>query len=460
MFNPQGSCSRETAGWRLLGHQSCFALIMILGYALLGGSAWGEETTAAADIAPPGTSDWCCVGYDASHTYTSPDVVPTPLKLHWVWQPPESEQAEIFQVVSSGGVVFVHGRHSNSTPIGSRNGCHNWILDLETGVLQKEDPSGTTPNDTTYGHAIGTYGGSVYQCDDGGPPYGGCDVWSPVQISIADRFWAVVQQSKGDGPNPGIYCMPVGQSIGSGWYAGAPASGFGKFCDGNVAIAGGKLFTTTQWTIQGPAVVNGLACYDLSSGHRNWTLDGKFVAVSANSEWCVAVDERMVMVAVSNADGKVLAMTDISSLPECPPMMMDHGVALYDESGSLRKFQLIEKTVDKKDKFTFKSMGQSGIGRFEGPRILGRNNCPFCFSADGTMFLTSGSGITAVPSSKKARHWSWNIPNEYARAMAPLGQPIIAHSKLVVVGRGCVLCFDREGAPKEAEPSKKHDSKP
>jgi hypothetical protein len=396
---------------------------------------------------PAGTGDWYCVGYDAGHSYTSPDIVPTPLKLRWMWQPPANEgQVQLLQVVSSDGKVIVHGRHSNKTPIGERTGSHNWIVDLRTGVSASEDPAGTTPNDTTFGHPIGSYGGAPYQCDDGGPPFGGCDVWSPVQISASEQFWAVVQQSKIDGPDPGIYCMHVGKPIGSGWFSGTKASGSQIFCRGDVAIAGGRLFATTAWTLQGADLVNGLACYDLSGGKRQWKLDGKFAAVSATKDWCVAVDERKALVLISPADGKVAAVADIPALPECPVMITEQGIGLYDESGGFTRYRI----SDKNGKASLASAGHVGIGRFAGPRVVGRYNCPFCFGADGTIFVANGDGVSGSPADKKGKSWSWSLPPE-AHGLGPLGGAIIARGKLVVLGTGGVLCFDAEGAPNPAK---------
>ncbi len=104
-----------------------------------GGLGAAEDTPEASS----GSGDWYCVGYDAGHSYTSPDTVTTPLKFKWCWQPPAEEHVELMQVVSSNGKVFAHGRHINSTPVGQRNCAHNWEINLETGALVKEDPSGT-----------------------------------------------------------------------------------------------------------------------------------------------------------------------------------------------------------------------------------------------------------------------------------------------------------------------------
>ncbi len=46
------------------------------------------------------------------------------------------------------------------------------------------------------------------------------------------------------------------------------------------------------------------------------------------------------------------------------------------------------------------------------------------------MFIASGTSITAIPSTKKAKRWSYTLPAEAMKAIAPFGQPIIAHGML------------------------------
>jgi hypothetical protein len=421
------------------------ALARLLAVCLVAGAA-GAEDAAPTDGGPVGSGDWYCVGYDAGHSYTSPDTVTTPLKFKWCWQPPAEEHVELLHIVSSGGKVFAHGRHMNTTPVGTRNGAHNWSIDLETGKEAKEDPAGTSPNDEVLGYSVGSYGGELYQADDGGPPYGYADVWSPVQISATEQYWAVVNVMHIDGAQPGILCAKTGQGVGSAWQLCTNVAKMATGCAGDVSIAGGKLFATTSWKTAGPQFENGLGCYELAGGHRDWTLDGHFVGVSACADWCVAVDERRVMVAVGAKDGKVLAQIGINALPACPPMLTDKFIALYDDGGGFTTFQLNEKN----GKYSFKTIEHADFGRFSGPAVVGRYNCPFCRSADGTMFVASGASVSAIPASKKAKRWSYTLPPDAIKAIAPFGQPIIAHGMLLVVAKGGVVCFDAKGAPQGA----------
>ncbi len=158
------------------------------------------------------------------------------------------------------------------------------------------------------------------------------------------------------------------------------------------------------------------------------------------------------MVAAGVADGKVLAQVGINSLPACPPVVTDKFIALYDEMGGFTTYQLNQKN----GKYAFKTMEHAEFGRYNGPMVKGRYNCPFCRSADGTVFIASGTTITAIPATKKAKHWSYSLPAEAAKAIAPFGQPIIAHGKLIVVAKGGVVCFDTQGAPTQPKSGSSH----
>jgi hypothetical protein len=411
--------------------RACIAVLMVLH-----AGATAAEDPAAADAAPA-HGDWYCVGYDAGHSYTSPDSLLPPLKVRWTWTPPANTTMDLLHAVSSNGKVFAHSH---------AGGCHNWMLDLETGACDAKDPGGLTPNDLTRGFPIGTAGGIIYQSDDGGPGFVHPDVWSPMQVSASLGLWAVVQQSRVDGDNPGIYCQKLGVWIGEGWFSGVPvpARTMGTLCVGNISMGADVLYATTQWTIPGDGIVNGLSCHELNGGKRRWKLDGKFIAVSAGTDWCVAIDQRFAMVLVSAAEGKVLSVVTIPSLPECPPMVVGNNIRLYDEQGDLTTYTITEKG----GKTSLKVAGRKTIGRFAGNRVEGRYNCPFCFSADGTMYVANGDVVGGLPADPKAKRWLWNPPGDLAHVIGQLGHPIIAHGKLIVVGKGGVICFESQGPPR------------
>jgi hypothetical protein len=408
--------------------------------------AAGVLDAADADPAPApaaaASDDWYCIGHDAAHTYTSGDALAPPLKLRWAWQAPVGG---LLHAVSSGGKVIAHARHVNDTPVGQRNGAHNYYLDLATGMLEKEDPSGTTPNDHVLGYGVGTCSGDVYQCDDGGPPVGGGDVWGTPQLSLATGWWAVVQHSKIDGPDPGIYCMKIGAGIGSGWSATNPIGrDLSMLCDGDVAIGPKELYAAMTWKMKGPEAVDGLCCHELETGKRRWNVPGQFIAVSAGADFCVAVDQRKAMVVLAAADGAVLASTGIAALPDCPPMVVGASIRLADEGGGLTEWQLVEKN----GKRSLKQVGQVAIGKFTGPKLKDRYDAGFCFAADGSLYTANGATVSGAPGTKDGKRWSWTVPGPLAKTIGPLGHPVIARGKLIVTGAGGVLCFDREGAPK------------
>ncbi len=146
----------------------------------------------------------------------------------------------LLQAVSSHGTLFVHGRLVAATSLGDRSGAHNWSVNLDTGALLQQDPAGVTPNDWTYGFSIGTYGGEIYQADDGGPPHCSCDVWGPVEVSASERHWAVINQLHIDGPQPGIFCARIGANYDAGWNIQTTVQRQHTGCFGVASIAAGR----------------------------------------------------------------------------------------------------------------------------------------------------------------------------------------------------------------------------
>jgi hypothetical protein len=390
-----------------------------------------------------GTGDWYGVGYDASHSYTSPDTVLPPLTLRWVWTPPAGRPVELLQAVSSHGALFVHGRFVAATALGDRSGAHTWSVNIDTGALVQLDPAGVTPNDWTYGFPIGTYGGEIYQADDGGPPHCSCDVWGPVEVSASERHWAVINQLHIDGPQPGIFCAHVGANYDAGWNIQTSVQRQHTGCFGVASIAAGRLFVIAQWAGQGPQFEQGLACYELDGGKRDWAVDGSFINVSSDGQWCVAAERAKVLDLYSARDGALLASRALPAVPACPPMIAAGRIGIYDVDGGWATYEL-RQAGGRRD---LAVVDHYDMGRFSAPPIYGPFNCAFCRSADGTVYFAHGAAITAVPPALDAKRATYALPGSLAATLAPFGQPIIAHGRLIVVAQGGVACFDALGKP-------------
>jgi outer membrane protein assembly factor BamB len=397
------------------------------------------------------TDDWYCPGYNAAHTYTSKDVLPPPLKLKWSWSCPKGK---VYQVLYSGGKVFVKGRHPNTTPVGERNGVHNFVLDPETGKLEAEDPEGTSPNDFCDGWAGGTFGGKIYQADDGGPPFCGADVWGNVDIDPEQKMWVVVQHRRIDGPSPGTYCMPLGQGIwGKKWWVGHEVTikDMKQYCTGESAIGPGAVYVAIQWNIKETQQKSGLLCFDLQTGKERWHVAGEFHGVSAGKDFCVAVDKQKVLSGYGTQDGKVLWSLPLGAELECAPMVVGDLVRVYDVSGTLMAMQIVEKD----GKFSVKPSGQPvPLGKYMGPRVMGKHNACFCYSADGTLYVANGPSVFGVKPGPGARPWQWVPPPDQAKAAANLGNPIIAHGMLFAVSSTGVVCFEPDTSKKDEGPKR------
>jgi hypothetical protein len=397
----------------------------------------------SADVQVTATDDWYGPGHDAAHTYTSKDTLPLPLKMKWFWSMP---QGKAHQVLCSGGKVFIKGRHSNTTPIGERVGVHNYVVNLETGQTEKEDPDGTSPNDWCENWAGGTYEGRIYQADDGGPPFCGADVWGPIGIDPVQKTWVVVQHKRVDGPSPGVYCMPLGQGIGQKkWWVGhqVDVKDMKTYCLGDAAIGPGAVYVIIEWKVKDGALKNGLICHEIGSGQERWRVADEFQAVSAGPDFCVAVSKQRVMSAYAAKDGAVLWRVPLAADPECHPMVCGEFVRVYDVQGMLTSF----KVQDKGGKRSAVPAGAAvPVGRFLGPNVKGCNSSCFCYSADGTLYIANGPTVMGFKQGQKP--WQWVPPSDVAKAMGQLGHPIIARGHLFAVGSGGVVCFEYDDKKK------------
>ena len=413
-------------------------------------SAVGARRTALAQAAPPAAAqdapgekdDWYCPAYDAAHTYTSKDSLPAPLKYKWHWKVP---QGRVYQVLSSGGKVFVKGMHPNNTPVGVRSGVHNFVLDPETGQQLAEDPEGTSPNDWCFGWPGGTFGGKIYQADDGGPPFCGADVWGPVQIDPLQKMWLTVQHMRVDGPSPGVYCMATGQGVGGKkWWVGIPVNvkDTQTYCEGDGAIGPGVAYVIIQWKVkEAAALKSGLVCYELVTGKERWHVAGDFECVSAGEDFCVVAAKTGALAAYGAADGKIQWTAQAGGRLECHPMVAGNLVRVYDATGMLTTLKITESGGRR----SVSGGGSQMLGKYAGPRTVGRQNSCFCFSADGTMYVANGNAVGGMRPGKKS--WQWPVPPALQQAVGPLGGPVIARGKLFAVGRSGVICWDTTGAP-------------
>jgi outer membrane protein assembly factor BamB len=409
-------------------------------------AALAAAADAAKDAPAQATAndDWYCPGYNAAHTYTSKDTLPTPLKLKWTWSCPKGK---VYQVLCSGGKVFAKGRHPNPTPIGERVGVHNYVLDIETGKQTAEDPDGVTPNDWCEGWPGGTFGGKIYQADDGGMPFFGCDVWGPIEIDPDQKTWIVVQHKRVDGPSPGIYCMPLDQGA-KKWWVGHEINikETKNYCQGDAAIGPGIAYVAIQWLIKDTQQKSGLLGLELGTGKERWHVPGEFHCVSAGKDFCVATDKQKNMTAYAAADGKVLWQVPLGTDLECHPMVAGDVVRTYDTAGTLMGFQITEKDGKRSAKFDGR---QLPLGKFAGPRMMGRQNTCFCFSADGTLYVANGTTVFGVKPGPGARPWQWVPPPDLPKSLANLGHPIIARGRLFAVASGGVVCFEHDEAKKD-----------
>lgn len=458
------AAAREDAGRLLVAADFCLAAGLtreaeeILDLAARGpgaaafAPAVGARRTALAQAAPPAPQeaptdkdDWYCPAYDAAHTYTSKDALPAPLKFKWHWKAP---QGKVYQVLASGGKVFVKGMHPNDTPIGVRTGVHNFVLDPETGAQLGEDPEGTSPNDFTFGWPGGTYGGKIYQADDGGPPFCGADVWGPVQIDPVQKMWLTVQHMRVDGPSPGVYVMPVGQGVwGKKWWVGLTVNvkDMQTYCEGDGAIGPGVAYVIIQWKVREAAakLKSGLLCYDLATGAERWHVAGEFESISAGEDFCVAATKAGALAAYGAADGKLQWTAQAGGRLECHPMVAGNVVRVYDASGNLTTLKIAEAGGRR----SVSAAGSQMLGKYAGPRTVGRQNSCFCFSADGTMYVANGNAVGGMKPGKKS--WQWPVPPALLQIVGPLGGPILARGKLYAVGSTGVVCWDTAGAPKK-----------
>lgn len=459
------AAAREDAGRLLVAADFCLAAGLtresdeILDLAARGpgaaaiASAVGARRTARVQATPPAAAqeaptdkdDWYGPAYDAAHTYTSKDSLPAPLKYKWSWKAP---QGKVYQVLSSGGKVFVKGMHPNDTPIGVRTGVHNFVLEPETGQLLGEDPEGTSPNDWCFGWPGGTFGGKIYQADDGGPPFCGADVWGPIQIDPVQKMWLTIQHMRVDGPSPGVYCMATGQGVGGKkWWVGHPVNvkDTQTYCEGDGAIGPGVAYVIIQWKVKEAAakLKSGLLGYDLATGNERWHVAGEFECVSAGEDFCVAATKAGLLAAYGAADGKLQWTGQAGGRLECHPMVAGNTVRVYDASGALTTLKIAESGGRR----SVSVAGSQQLGRYSGPRTVGRQNSCFCFSADGTMYVANGNGVGGMKPGKKS--WQWPIPPPLQQLVGPLGGPIIARGKLLAVGSTGVICWDTAGAPRK-----------
>ncbi len=91
--------------------------------------------------------------------------------------------------------------------------------------------------------------------------------------------------------------------------------------------------------------------------------------------------------------------------------------------------------------------GRLEIITYQGPRTKGRQNHVFCYSADGTLYVANGLSVSGRK--KGSKTWKWKMPKKMVGKIGSLGQPIIARGKLLAVGGGGVVCFDKVGRVKE-----------
>lgn len=421
-------------------------LTLAKGALLPAGEAKGQDgdppgrTTVAHEVQATATDDWYCPARDGAHTFTSKDNLPPPLKFKWYWEAPEGR---VYQVVSSGGKVFVKGRS------GGRGGVHNYVLNIETGKQEAKDPDGLTPNDVCEGWPGGTYGGKIYQADDGGWPYIVPDTWGPLQIDPDQKVVIIMDTRRGDGPFPGIYCAPLGRSLGAmmksvNWrvtYDKIKMKDFSKYCEGDTAIGPGIVYAIIKWkkVKDAPQLKSGLLGYDLATGKERWHVTGKFVNISAGKDFCVAVNDKNVMAGYSAKDGERLWKTRLKAPLMCHPMVVGRRIRVYDGSGALVSYKLSEED----GKYSIKRSGQRKLGRYRGPRTKGRQNHVFCYSADGTLYVANGVAVSGRK--KGSKTWKWRMPKKLVGKIGALGQPIIARGKLLAVGGGGVICFDKVG---------------
>jgi outer membrane protein assembly factor BamB len=247
--------------------------------------------------------------------------------------------------------------------------------------------------------------------------------------------------------------MPLDQGMGSKkWWVGHEITikETRNYCQGDAAIGPGAAYVAIQWLIPTPQK-SGLLCFELGTGKERWHIPGEFHCVSAGKDFCVATDKQKTMTAYAADDAKVLWQVPLTADLECNPMVAGDVVRIYDTTGTLTTFQIIEKDGKRSAKFDGR---QLPLGKFGGLRVMGRQNSCFCFSADGTLYVANGASVFGVKPGPGARPWQWTPPPDLPKALSNLGHPIIARGKLFAVAGGGVVCFEHDEAKKDEGPKK------